>query len=122
LVSITEQALQEARGMRVPMKCFGCQGLQAYDKNCFHQFKHCPDKKNPEVWKNFYKNLRTWQEETVQRKLKGNRWQQEYLNKTMAEYVKQIANPDTPATRRKTIMRASGNQMTLLSVHNLDPQ
>ncbi len=49
LVSITEQALCEASRVRVPMKCFGSQGLQAYDKNCFHQFKDCPNKNDSKV-------------------------------------------------------------------------
>jgi hypothetical protein len=47
LVSIAEQALRKASRVRVPTKCFGCQGLQAYDKNCFHQFKDCLNKKDP---------------------------------------------------------------------------
>jgi hypothetical protein len=121
LVSVAEQALREASGMRVPMKCFGCQGLPAYDKNCLHQFKDCPNKKDPEVWKNFYKNLQTWREERGQRKQQANKWRQEgYPNKTTAEYVKQIANPDTPATTRRTLMAALGSQMTLLSVKDSD--
>jgi hypothetical protein len=43
-------------------------------------------------------------------------------NKTTAEYVKQIANPDTPATTRRTLMAALGDQMMLLAVHDSEPE
>ena len=105
------------------MKCFKCQSLPNYNKNCFHQFKDCPNKKDPDIWKNFYKNLKAWREERGNRKQQANRWRQEgYPDKTTAEYVKQIANLDTPATTRRALMAALGSQMTMLSVPNSEPE
>ena len=42
--SIVEEALQQASGMRIPIKCFGCNGLPKYNENAFHLWRKCPNK------------------------------------------------------------------------------
>jgi hypothetical protein len=59
-----EQALRNASGVRKPIKCFGCQGLeQKYDQRAYHLWKDCPNKADQEVWRNFQANLRRFREE-----------------------------------------------------------
>ena len=56
--SIVEQALQQASGMKVPMKCFGCNGIPEYDNGAYHLWRNCPHKSEQRVWRNFQKNLK----------------------------------------------------------------
>ena len=56
--SIVEQALQQASGMKVPMKCFGCDGIREYDNGAYHLWRNCPHKSEQRVWRNFQKNLK----------------------------------------------------------------
>jgi hypothetical protein len=56
--SIAEAALQTASGARMPIKCFGCDGLLKHTENAFHLWRNCPNKADKEVWDNFQRNLK----------------------------------------------------------------
>jgi hypothetical protein len=43
-VSIVEEALQKASGMRAPIRCFGCDGIPEFTSNCLHLWRDCPNK------------------------------------------------------------------------------
>ncbi len=62
-MSIVEQALQQASGTKVPIKCFGCANLPKYDDKACHLWRDCPNKADQEVWKNFQVNLQKFREE-----------------------------------------------------------
>ena len=47
--SIVEEALQQASGTKIPIKCFGCAGLPNYDEKAFHLWRDCPHKGDDEV-------------------------------------------------------------------------
>ena len=59
-VSIVEEALQRSSGMRAPIKCFGCDGIEEYANNCYHLWRNCPNKNDKRVWTNFQTNLAEW--------------------------------------------------------------
>jgi hypothetical protein len=122
-VSIAEQALRNASGIRRPIKCFGCQGLEKYDQNAFHLWKDCPNKADQEVWRNFQTNLRRFREEKARRQddRQGDyygptdparattepattlvNWQRlGFPTKTMSETIEAIADQETkPAVRQ----------------------
>jgi hypothetical protein len=48
--------------MRIPIKCFGCDGLPKYTDNAFHLWRNCPNKADKEVWENFQANLKSFRE------------------------------------------------------------
>jgi hypothetical protein len=60
--SIVEQALQQASGVRAPMKCFGCDGIPEYDRNSYHMWRDCPHKQDKRVWTNFQNNLKLFRD------------------------------------------------------------
>ena len=60
--SVAEEALQQASGTRIPIKCFGCDGLPKYTDNAFHLWRNCPNKADKSVWDNFQKNLKEFRE------------------------------------------------------------
>jgi hypothetical protein len=60
--SIVKQALQQASGVRAPMKCFGCDGIPEYDQNSFHMWRNCPHKQDKQVWTNFQNNLKCFRD------------------------------------------------------------
>jgi hypothetical protein len=60
--SIVEEALQQSSGMRIPIKCFGCDGIPKYTENAFHLWRNCPNKADKQVWENFQKNLKEFRE------------------------------------------------------------
>jgi hypothetical protein len=68
-VSIVEQALRNASGVRRPINCFGCQGLDQHDQNSYHLWKDCPNKADLDLWRNFQTNLRRLREEKARRLL-----------------------------------------------------
>jgi hypothetical protein len=85
-VSMADQALQEASGMKFPMKCFGCDGILDYKDNCYHQFKDCPNKGDNWVWENFNKNLQEFRERCHNKRKARGQWRQEgYPNRTTAD-------------------------------------
>ena len=67
--SIAEQALQQASGTKIPIKCFGCANLPKYDDEAFHLWRDCPHKAEQEVWKNFQINLQRFREERQARNI-----------------------------------------------------
>jgi hypothetical protein len=67
-VSIVEQALRNVSGVRRPIKCFGCQGIDKYDQQAYHLWKDRPNKADQEVWRNFQTNLRRFREEKARRR------------------------------------------------------
>jgi hypothetical protein len=56
--NVVEEALQQSSGMRVPIKCFGCDGSPKHAENAFHLWRNCPNKADKIVWENFQKNLK----------------------------------------------------------------
>jgi hypothetical protein len=60
--SIVEEALQKSSGVRIPIKCFGCDGIPKFTDNAFHLWRDCPNKGEKEVWENFEKNLKEFRE------------------------------------------------------------
>jgi hypothetical protein len=93
-VSIVEQALRNASGVRRPIKCFGCQGLEQYDSHAYHLWKDCPNKADQEVWKNFQINLRRFREEKARRH-EERQGQGGYYGPTGAEQPFEPREPST---------------------------
>jgi hypothetical protein len=65
--SIVEQALQQASGTKIPIKCFGCSNLPKYDDKAYHLWRDCPHKADQEVWRNFQVNLQKFRDERQNR-------------------------------------------------------
>jgi hypothetical protein len=42
--SVVEEVLQQSIGMRVPIKCFGCDESPKHAENAFHLWRTCPNK------------------------------------------------------------------------------
>jgi hypothetical protein len=56
---------------------------------------------------NFNKNLQDFRDRRRNKRKQGGQWRQEgYPNRTTADYVKQIASPDTAAGTRRTLLGA----------------
>ena len=51
-----ETALRQASGVRVPIKCFGCNGLEPEERT-YHLWRDCPNKLRQEIWLHFQKSL-----------------------------------------------------------------
>ena len=66
-LSVAENALRNASGEAVPLKCWGCGEIPEYAKNCFHRFGDCPYKPDPRVLANFKINIEKWQAGRQQR-------------------------------------------------------
>jgi hypothetical protein len=60
--SVVEEVLQNSSGMRVPIKCFGCDGSPKSAENAFHLWRNCPNKADKIVWENFQKHLKEFRE------------------------------------------------------------
>ena len=60
---IAEEALQQASGTRIPIKCFGYDGLPKYIEHAYNLWRNCPNKADKTVWDNFQKNLKEFQEQ-----------------------------------------------------------
>jgi hypothetical protein len=105
-VSIVEEALQNASGMKAPMKCFGCDGIPEYSNNCFHLWRNCPNKNDNRTWTNFQQNLRNFREKrrNTQRNDDPNWNRAGYPNQQMQDQFRAIANPDTSATNRRVMI------------------
>lgn len=116
LLSMAEQALQDASGTRAPIKCFGCGEL--------HQFKDCPKKGDPGVYETFRKNLQEWRDarrNTYRANRQAGRWRQEgYPTRTTADVVKQIADPSTSHTVRRTLLCALQDQLSHADITHSD--
>jgi hypothetical protein len=69
--SIVEEALQQASGTRIPIKCFGCMGLPKYNDKAYHMWRDCPNKGDQEVWRNFQVNLKKFRKEKQARNKQG---------------------------------------------------
>jgi hypothetical protein len=109
-LSLAEQALRDASGTRSPPQCFGCAGLQAYEKKCNHLFRDCPHKEDPQVIENFKISLQAFRD---RRNGQRNRtWKEAgYPNKTMAALVKVLADPETPETATITLLAELKQEM-----------
>jgi hypothetical protein len=123
-VSIVEQALRNASGVRRPIKCSGCQGLAKYDQNAYHLWNDYPNKADQEVWKNFQTNLRRFREEKARRRDERQgqgshygpteataepatlvNWQRlGFLTKAMSETIEAIADIETKPTVRRALL------------------
>jgi hypothetical protein len=135
-VSIVEQALRNASGVRRPIKCFGCQGLEQYDSNAYHLWKDCPNKADQEVWKNFQINLRRFREEKARRREERRgqggyygptgaeqpfeprepstlvNWQRlGFPNRAMSETIEAIAGTETKPTVRKALLASLKSEL-----------
>merc|ERR1711884_842437 len=60
-----EQALRQASGVRVPIKCFRCDGIMPESK-CYHLWRDCPHKHKKEIWLNFQQNLKKFRDKKDQ--------------------------------------------------------
>jgi hypothetical protein len=60
--SVAEEALKNSSGMRVPIKCFGCDRLPKHAENAFHLWRNCPNKADKIVWENFQKSWKEFRE------------------------------------------------------------
>jgi hypothetical protein len=61
--SIIQEALCQASGTKIPIKCFGCSGLPKYDNQAYHLWRDCPNTGDLEVYRNFNINLKKFHEE-----------------------------------------------------------
>jgi hypothetical protein len=118
--SIAEQALQQASGTKTPIKCFGCEGIQEYEKDSYHLWRNCPRKGDPRVFQNFQTNLQKFRERRQERRYDANRydgnrygkrtmhtaprdWAQDgYPSKETQEHITTIADPNTLSGVRKS--------------------
>ena len=73
-LSVAENALREASGEPVPLKCWGCGDIPAYEKNCFHRFGSCPYKADARVQANFKINVEKWQEGRRQKRMQQSKY------------------------------------------------
>jgi hypothetical protein len=108
-VSIVEEALQKASGMRAPVRCFGCDGLPEYSSTCFHMWRDCPNKNDKRVWENFQNNLTAWREKRKNSNQQQSRYQanwrgQGYSNQTTPTTIAAIASPATSSAVRKVLL------------------
>jgi hypothetical protein len=118
LLSMAEQALQDASGTKAPIKCFGC--------GEFHQFKDCPKKGDPGIYETFRKNLQEWRDSrrnTYRANRQAGRWKQEgYPTRSTADVVKQIADPLTSQNVRKTLLCALQEQLSHVDINSDDDE
>jgi hypothetical protein len=121
--SIAEQALQQASGTKIPIKCFGCDGIKEYEKDSYHLWRNCPRKGDPRVFQNFQENLQKFRERRQERRYDGNRydgnrykgramhtqdWAQEgYPSQAAQEHITTIANPTTHSGVREPSLQRS---------------
>jgi hypothetical protein len=108
-VSIVEEALQKASGMRAPIRCFGCDGIPEFSGNCLHLWRDCPNKNDRRVWENFQRNLQIWRDKRKNSTPQPSRYQsnwrtQGYPNQTTPTTIADIANPHTPSSVRKVLL------------------
>jgi hypothetical protein len=61
--SIVEEALRQASGTKIPIKCFRCSGLPKYNEQAYHLWRDYPHKGDPEVYRNYNVNLKKFREE-----------------------------------------------------------
>ena len=116
--SIVEQALQQASGMKVPMKCFGCDGIPEYDNGAYHLWRNCPHKSEQRVWRNFQKNLKIFREKKAQRKEQSygpasqapatathaNWFRDGYPSAEVKDLLQAAANPNISSPIRRTFI------------------
>ena len=108
-----EQALRQASGVRVPIKCFGCDGIMP-ESQCYHLWRDCPNKHKKDIWLNFQQNLKKFRDRKEQdRKARttsygpsnASNWRREgYANRRIKEHIEAIANPTTAPEIRKTLL------------------
>jgi hypothetical protein len=65
--SAAKEALSTASGTKMPIKCFGCDGLAACDHQKHHLWQNCPNKNDGAAWNNFNVNLKKFREERQSR-------------------------------------------------------
>jgi hypothetical protein len=111
-VSIVEQALQNASGLRVPIKCFGCDGIPEYENNCYHLWRNCPNKDDNRTWTNFQQNLRLYREKKAAQRNEDPNWNRAgYPNQQMQNQFQAIANPTTSATTRRVMIATLAQEL-----------
>jgi hypothetical protein len=106
-VSIVEEALQNASGMKVPMKCFGCDGIPEYNNNCYHLWRNCPNKNDNRTWTNFQQNLRNFREKrrTAPPRNDDHNWNRAgYPNQQIQDQFRAISDPETSASTRRVMI------------------
>jgi hypothetical protein len=117
LLSSAEQAMRQASGMRAPISCWGCQGIERYEgKGSAHSYRECPNKSDPEVVENFKVNLQKWKEEKKQNssdRYRGGGGDRErnwsalgYQSREQHEMMMQIVDPETSKTARRAMIAA----------------
>ena len=115
--SIVEQALQQASGVRSPMKCFGSDGIPEYDKNSYHMWRNCPHKQDNRVWTNFQQNLKLFRErkeatrqdrfEAYKRPATMTNWQRHgFPTQQIHDQITAIADSSTSKNTRLTLLTA----------------
>jgi hypothetical protein len=112
-VSIVEEALQNASGMRAPMKCFGCDGLPEYQNNCYHMWRNCPNKNDSRTWTNFQHNLKAFRDRKrdAPRNDDPNWSRAGYPNQHVRDQFQAIANPTTSASTRRVMIATLSQEL-----------
>jgi hypothetical protein len=121
-VSIVEQALQRASGMREPAVCFGCKGIAEYASDCHHYWRNCPNKGDRRTWTNFHKNLKEFMDQKrsrggqqshyqPQRGSEGNWKRDGYSSSQTADHVQAIASTATSPATRRVLLAALASQL-----------
>jgi hypothetical protein len=122
-VSVVEQALQRASGMREPAICFGCKGIAEYANDCHHFWRNCPNKGDRRTWTNFHKNLKEFMDQKrskgspsqshyqPQRGNEGNWKRDGYSSSQTADHVQAIANTATSPATRRVLLAALASQL-----------
>ena len=121
LLSSAEQAMRLASGMKAPITCWGCQGIDRYDgKASAHSYRECPNKGDPEVVENFKVNLQKWRDskrnatdprggnavKSPYERGEKNWSALGYESKEQHEMLLQITDPDTSKTARRAMIAA----------------
>lgn len=117
LLSSAEQAMRQASGMKAPITCWGCQGIERYDgKGSAHSYRECPNKGDPEVVENFKANLQKWRDSRDGRGGasrntgaydKERNWSAlGYQSREQHDMMLQITDPETSKTARRAMIAA----------------
>jgi hypothetical protein len=117
LLSSEEQAMRQASGMKAPITCWGCQGIERYNgKGSAHSYRECPNKGDPEVVENFKINLQKWRDSRDGRGGaprntgaygKERNWSAlGYQSREQHDMMLQITDPETSKTARRAMIAA----------------
>jgi hypothetical protein len=117
-LSVAEAALRDASGTNRPVRCWGCQDVDDYKKDCFHRWQQCPRKHDPRTIEAFQKNPHEYRQRMDSNRA-GGRWKSAgYPSKQTARQTSEIAspytNPDTWQTLLSSLQQRINNEKVFI--------